>query len=113
VSKTPSLFLTTIEAAAVLRLEPHTLENMHWQGTDPKFRKHGGRIFYHQSELKKWSDSRRRQSSSARMPSATGASHSYDGECHPAHCQPARLPSMDRLESIRQPPAWPLHGVAA
>lgn len=56
--------MTTGEAAAWLRISPHTLENMRWQGTGPKFRKHGGRVFYHRQELKAWSDKMRRQSSS-------------------------------------------------
>ena len=59
-----SPFLTTIEAADILRLKPHTLENMRWQGTGPKFHKHGGRIFYLRTELKQWTDASRRQSSS-------------------------------------------------
>lgn len=59
-----SLFLTTAEAAAFLRLKPHTLENMRWQGTGPKFRKHGGRIFYHRRDLREWTENSRRQSSS-------------------------------------------------
>ncbi len=57
-------FLTTPEAAELLRLKPHTLENMRWQGTGPKFRKHGGRIFYVLAELRQWTDASRRQSSS-------------------------------------------------
>ena len=59
-----SKFLTTVEAANFLRLLPHTLENMRWQGTGPEFRKHGGRIFYHRDELKRWSEQSRRRSSS-------------------------------------------------
>ena len=59
-----SPLMTTDEAAEWLRLKPHTLENMRWQGTGPKFRKHGGRIFYHRTELKQWSEQNRRQSSS-------------------------------------------------
>ena len=59
-----SPFLTTPEAAELLRLKPHTLENMRWQGTGPKFRKHGGRIFYVLAELRQWTDASRRQSSS-------------------------------------------------
>ena len=59
-----SPYLTTEEAAVYLRLRPHTLENMRWQGTGPKFRKHGGRIFYHPKELQKWSDDSRQQVSS-------------------------------------------------
>jgi len=60
-----SPMLTTGEAAEWLRLSPQTLQNMRWQGTGPKFRKHGGRVFYHVHELKTWSDSCRRQSSSS------------------------------------------------
>ena len=61
-----SQLLTTAEAAEFLRLKPHTLENMRWQGTGPPFRKHGGRVFYHRAELKEWSDQARRRSSSGR-----------------------------------------------
>ena len=60
----PVRFLATAEAAELLRLKKHTLENMRWQGTGPKFRKHGGRIFYHRAELEQWSEQNRRQSSS-------------------------------------------------
>lgn len=56
--------LNTGEAAELLRLKPHTLENMRWQGTGPKFRKHGGRVYYHRRDLKIWSDNSRRQASS-------------------------------------------------
>ncbi len=63
-SSRKSPLLTTGEAAALLRIKPHTLENMRWQGTGPKFRKHGGRVFYLRRELKAWSDTMRRQSSS-------------------------------------------------
>ena len=61
-----SQLLTTAEAAEFLRLKPHTLENMRGQGTGPPFRKHGGRVFYHRTELKLWSDQARRRSSSGR-----------------------------------------------
>ena len=61
-----SPFLTIAEAAELLRLKKHTLDNMRWQGTGPPFRKHGGRIFYHRDELKEWSKSGRRKSSSGR-----------------------------------------------
>lgn len=61
---TLSPFLTVDEAAAYLRLKKHTLANMRWQGTGPRFRKHGGRIVYHRDELNKWSESLRRRSTS-------------------------------------------------
>jgi hypothetical protein len=48
-----SPLLTTAEAAEYLRLKPHTLENMRWQGTGPPFLKLGGRVFYHRADLKK------------------------------------------------------------
>jgi hypothetical protein len=58
--------LTTIEAAEYLRLKPHTLENMRWQGTGPFFLKLGGRVFYRRADLKLWCNQARRQSSSGR-----------------------------------------------
>jgi Helix-turn-helix domain len=61
-----SPLLTTAEAAEFLRLKPHTLENMRWQGTGPMFLKLGGRVFYHRADLKKWCDQARRRSSSGR-----------------------------------------------
>jgi hypothetical protein len=60
--------LTSAEAAELLRLKSHTLENMRWQGIGPPFRKHGGRVFYHRKELLEWSERARRQSSSGRKP---------------------------------------------
>ncbi len=57
-------FLTVAEAAQYLRLKKRTLDNMRWMGTGPKFRKHGGRIFYHVDDLSEWSKNSRRQSTS-------------------------------------------------
>ena len=57
-------FLTVAEAAQFLRLKKRTLDNMRWMGNGPKFRKHGGRIYYHVDELKGWSLSSRRNSTS-------------------------------------------------
>jgi hypothetical protein len=57
-------FLTVAEAAQYLRLKKRTLDNMRWMGTGPKFRKHGGRIFYHKDDLIEWSKNSRRQSTS-------------------------------------------------
>jgi Helix-turn-helix domain len=56
-----SQLLTTGEAAELLRLKPHTLENMRCEGTGPLFRKHGCRVFYLRSEIMAWSKQRRRQ----------------------------------------------------
>ena len=64
--ETETPFLTVQEAATYLRLKKRTLDNMRWMGTGPEFRKHGGRIFYHRDELKEWSKSGRRKSSSGR-----------------------------------------------
>ncbi len=57
-------FLTVAEAAAYLRLKKRTLDNMRWMGTGPKFRKHGGRIYYQVDKLKEWSLNSRRNSTS-------------------------------------------------
>ncbi len=62
--ETASPFLTVEEAATYLRLKKRTLDNMRWMGTGPKFRKHGGRIFYELGELKEWSLNGRRRSTS-------------------------------------------------
>jgi excisionase family DNA binding protein len=59
-----SPFLSVEEAAAYLRLKKRTLDNMRWQGTGPRFRKHGGRILYHREDIVEWSESRRRRSAS-------------------------------------------------
>ena len=59
-----SPFLTIAEAADYLRLKPHTLDNMRWRGTGPRFRKHGGRIFYHRDDVNDWSETNRRKLSS-------------------------------------------------
>ncbi len=62
--KTATPFLTVDEAATYLRLKKRTLDNMRWMGTGPKYRKHGGRIYYHVDELKEWSLNSRRTSTS-------------------------------------------------
>ena len=46
--------LTLQEASEYVRLEKRTLDNMHWMGTKPIFRIHGGRIFHHIEEHKEW-----------------------------------------------------------
>jgi Helix-turn-helix domain len=61
-----SPFLNVDEAAAWLRLKKRTLDNMRWQGIGPRFRKHGGRVLYHRDDLKEWSESLRRRSTSGR-----------------------------------------------
>ncbi len=59
-----SPFLDVQEAAAYLRLKKRTLDNMRWQGIGPRFRKHGGRVLYHRDDLKNWSESVKRRSTS-------------------------------------------------
>jgi len=64
IEKSDNPFLAVGEAATWLRLKKRTLDNMRWMGTGPKFRKHGGRIFYHVDELIEWSQNSRRRSTS-------------------------------------------------
>lgn len=59
-----SPFLNAKEAAEYLRLKKRTLDNMRWQGVGPRFRKHGGRVVYHRDDLKAWSETARRRSTS-------------------------------------------------
>lgn len=51
-------YLTTIEAAAVLRLSPKTLERMRVDGSGPVFLKAGpglrARVLYRRSDLVEW-----------------------------------------------------------
>lgn len=51
-------FLTTVEAAAFLRLSPRTLEKQRVLGGGPQFRKFGARVLYAASDLRSWADSR-------------------------------------------------------
>lgn len=62
--ETETPFLAVQEAATYLRLKKRTLDNMRWMGTGPRFRKHGGRIYYDRDELKEWSLNSRRNSTS-------------------------------------------------
>ncbi len=48
-------YLSVEEAADFLGLAPHTLNNMRWKGSGPKYHKHGRKVFYHIDELKRWS----------------------------------------------------------
>lgn len=59
---TTSPFLTTVEAAAFLRLQRRTLANMRHRRTGPHYRKHGGRIVYSLDDLETWSRNTRRRS---------------------------------------------------
>jgi hypothetical protein len=53
-----SPFLTSQEAADYLRLDVKTLNNMRWRGEGPNYRKHGGKVVYHQTDLEYWSTGR-------------------------------------------------------
>ena len=50
-------FLTTDEAAALLRLSPRTLEKQRVLGGGPRFRKFGARVVYAAADLRAWADS--------------------------------------------------------
>lgn len=75
---TNSPYLTLTEAAAYLRLNTRTLDNMRGRGVGPIYCKHGGRVVYHRDDLDTWSKSSRRHSSSekAREVSAAHAARS-------------------------------------
>lgn len=53
-------YLTTLEAAAFLRLSPRTLERFRVEGTGPPFLKVGSgkrsRVLYRSTDLKAWLD---------------------------------------------------------
>lgn len=61
-AKAGLLFLTTSEAAALLRLAPRTLERFRLEGSGPRFRKLGRRVVYAEGDLAAWADARARQS---------------------------------------------------
>ena len=50
-------FLTTEEAAALLRLSPRTLEKQRVLGGGPRFRKFGARVVYARVDLLAYADS--------------------------------------------------------
>lgn len=49
-------FLTTVEAAELLRLSPRTLEKQRVLGGGPQFRKFGARVVYAMADLRAWAD---------------------------------------------------------
>jgi len=53
---TPSPFYLVQEAAEYLRLERSTLDNFRHSLTGPRYRKHGGKICYHERDLEEWSE---------------------------------------------------------
>ena len=70
-------YLTTAEAAQLLRLSPRTLEKHRLYGTGPEYRKIGGRVIYAATDIVAWAESGAKQSTS-------------DPRCSPA---PARRPT--------------------
>ena len=54
----PPRYLTTDEAAALLRLSPRTLEKHRVIGGGPRFRKFCRRVMYAVSDLEAWADAR-------------------------------------------------------
>lgn len=59
-------YLTTTEAAAVLRMSKRTLESMRVSGNGPPYyqRVQGGRVFYDRQELDAWMAAQKKQSTS-------------------------------------------------
>ena len=53
-SKSSSRYLTNEEAAAYLKLSPHTLNKKRVIGGGPKFRKLGSRVVYDIDDLESW-----------------------------------------------------------
>ena len=47
-------YLTRSEAAKYLRGTTSWLANLAWQGTGPKFYKHGSKVLYRRSDLDAW-----------------------------------------------------------
>ena len=53
-----SPLLSTVEAAAVLRLSKRTLEDFRTKGTGPTYRRLGKKIYYRPEDLNAWIDDR-------------------------------------------------------
>ena len=51
-------FLTTAEAAVLLRLSPRTLEKQRILGGGPRFHKFGRRVLYAIEDLERWAKAR-------------------------------------------------------
>ncbi|PCJ43232.1 MAG: DNA-binding protein [Alphaproteobacteria bacterium] len=56
--------MKTLQAAEYLLLSPKTLEKMRWFGNGPRYRKHAANVVYHIDDLKTWSASTQRNSTS-------------------------------------------------
>lgn len=55
---TTTIYVTTAEAAQLLRISARTLERLRLIGGGPRFRAHGRRILYARDDLMAWSDAR-------------------------------------------------------
>ena len=62
--KTPTCYLNTLQAAAVLGLSPRTLETYRVTGGGPPFLTYCNRVHYLRSDLDDWAIARRRRSTS-------------------------------------------------
>jgi DNA-binding transcriptional MerR regulator len=60
-------FLSVVDAAEYLGLKRSTLDHYRWIGGGPKYRKHGGRVFYTEADLNAWSDGRQYQDTATRI----------------------------------------------
>ena len=78
-----SPYLTLAEAAAYLRLNPRTLDNMRGRGVGPIYCKHGGRVVYHRDDLVAWSKSSRRHSSGEKARDHQRSDRGDDDSCRP------------------------------
>jgi Helix-turn-helix domain len=70
----PSVFLTVVEAAALLRISEITLSRWRIQGCGPPYRKFGRRVVYDRADLIAWADAQRKQSTSERPAAKTDGS---------------------------------------
>ena len=55
---TETPLLTTVEAAAFVRLSRRTLEDYRTKGTGPTYRRLGKKIYYRSEDLNAWIDDR-------------------------------------------------------
>lgn len=61
-----SPYMSSAEAAKYLGLTRSTIDHYRCSGQGPKYRKHGGRVFYHIEELDTWSTARRYKDTATR-----------------------------------------------
>jgi predicted DNA-binding transcriptional regulator AlpA len=63
-------FLTTNEAAELLKLAPVTLEQWRWRGCGPPFVRFGRAVRYRVTDVRAWADAQRCATSSGRPSTA-------------------------------------------